>query len=60
MLRRLIDVDIVLTTAVTELAGRLTSASGASATDCSVVVFPAEPNSWAFALAADSFRASGH
>jgi hypothetical protein len=39
-------VEIVLTTAVTELAGRLTSESAASATDYFVVAFPEDRALW--------------
>jgi hypothetical protein len=39
-------VEIVLTTAVTELAGRLTSESGSPATDFSLVAFPEDRALW--------------
>ena len=39
-------VEVVLTTAVTELAGRLTSESGTPATDYYIVAFPADRALW--------------
>jgi hypothetical protein len=39
-------VEVVLTTAVTELTGRLTSESGTPATDYSIVAFPADRALW--------------
>ncbi|HUR20959.1 MAG TPA: carboxypeptidase-like regulatory domain-containing protein [Vicinamibacterales bacterium] len=39
-------VEVVLTTAVTELSGRLTSESGTPATDYYVVAFPADRGLW--------------